>query len=400
MDQLSTSWLEAAGEEEEEREEMRCRLCHGFKTECVDIYTDLGHLTLYLPVHVRTSDPPALSSWVCPVCVDQMKLCRQFFSQVITCYSITLDGTDLTSFVKEDMLACLNREDIVKQELEEFCEQKLEDTKPETKPKSYDLDSSFEVEEGQESYIKEDESDVESEGEVPQRKRKRKNKAKLERGKRKKKPEPEESEGGLLVMRKRKEKHIKILSLSTMCTCSLCGLQSSSHLANQDHWRSSHPTQEMVYQCNEDEEDCRFSTPDLQLMKDHLREHLFKLGRIGQCEICAKYFPKNHISHHIKLVHELEKTFECKTCNKRFKTERILKTHELIHEPDDARYRFSCHVCGQRFTQRGNLDTHLKIHLGLKPFKCGSCEYLFLLKIIINFISNFQVKKPSPPPRV
>ena len=370
--------------EDEAGGDKKCRLCHCQDSLCVSLYSDpaVVQLTSCLPVHIRASDPPSLPPWVCPVCIEKMRVCRQFFSQILTCYSHIVGGANLISFVKVGLLACLDKEeDIVKQELDDICEQKLEEAESSKDVDLVDgLDNSWNwMAEEDSAYIKDDESDVESDSDSKKRKRKSKAKpaVKGKRKKEKKEAETEDPGDGLLVIRKRKENYIKILYLPTMCSCSQCGLLSSSHLANQEHWRSAHPGDEVIYTCNEDEDDCKFSTPDVQSMKNHLREHLFKLGKIGQCEFCAKFVPKNHLSNHIKLVHELQKTFECKTCQKRFKTESILRTHELIHQPDDARYRFSCHVCGQRFTQRGNLDTHLKIHMGLKPYKCDSCEKAF-----------------------
>ena len=377
--------MEEEEPDSEPGEPMVCRLCLSPSTQCLSFSSDsVKTLTDCLPVHIRATDPPVLSGWICPACLKKMRLCRQFFSQVLTSYDRTVGSFGLTNFVKADMISCLNKEeeeeeDLVKQEMEEVCEQKAEETL-----NGVELEESWDWKDDS-TYIKDNDSPDPDESEEEVVKKKKSKTVKTSRsgqGKRKRdKTEEDDSvgggKGGLLVMRKRREKHIKIISLPTMCTCSLCGLQSATHLANQDHWRSSHPQEELVYTCNEDEDDCNYSTPDLQSMKNHLREHLVKLGKIGQCEVCSKYFPKNYLSHHVRLVHELQKTFECKTCQKRFKTERILRTHEFIHEPDDARYRFSCHVCGQRFTQRGNLDTHLKNHMGLKPYKCGSCEKAF-----------------------
>ena len=356
-----------------------CRLCLSSDPQCLSLYSDPVKVLIdCLPVIIRASDPPALSEWVCPACLKKMRLCRQFFSQVITSYDHSVGSSDVANFVKADMFSCLNKEeeqeDFVKQELEEDCDQKEEQT--------------IEGNEGEfeESLSWKDETDVKNDSEESDFEEEvKKKKARVVKTSRKRKRDKTEEEdsgggggGGLSVVRKRKDQHIKITSLPTMCTCSLCGLKSTDHSANLDHWRLSHPQAKMVYACHEDEdEDCDFSTPDVQSMKNHLREHLFKQGKVGQCEVCAKFFLKKYLSKHVSLVHELQKTFECKTCEKRFKTERILRTHELTHEPDDARYRFSCHVCGQRFTQRGNLDTHLKNHLGLKPYKCTSCEKAF-----------------------
>jgi len=258
----------------------------------------------------------------------------------------------MDNFFKQDM-SFITGNEIVKEEPEEICEQKLEEEA---------FSDEEETEEAGNHWMSENKTYINSA---------LKNKNKFIKTETK----PERKE----LKKMTGKAKLRVFSLPSLTTCSFCGAESSSHQTNLEHWRQTHSGEEVVYSCREVQADqCNYSTKDLAEMRDHLREHLFQQGKNGQCEICAKYFPKNRLKTHIKIVHEAVKNHECKTCQKSFKTSKMLQAHELVHAPDDVRYQFSCHVCGRRFTQRGNLDTHLKNHLGLKEYKCDSCGKDFI----------------------
>ena len=54
-----------------------------------------------------------------------------------------------------------------------------------------------------------------------------------------------------------------------------------------------------------------------------------------------------------KLVH-MAPTFSFDVC--------FLFFSQVIHFPDEDKYRFPCPECGKRFTQQTNLKTHMKSH--------------------------------------
>ena len=204
---------------------MVCRLCLGPDPQCLSIYSDsVKALTACLPVHIRASDPPVLSGWVCPACLKKMRLCRQFFSQIFTSYDHSVGSLGLANFVKADIISCLNKEeeeeeDLVKQELEEVCEQKVEET-IESPGNGVELEESWSWKDDS-TYIKDNDSPDpdESEEEEVKKKKKKSKAVKTSRsrlGKRKRDKTEEDGPvggggGGLLVLRKRKEKHIKII---------------------------------------------------------------------------------------------------------------------------------------------------------------------------------------------
>jgi len=321
-----------------------CRLCSSPLTGCTSLLSpSLQPMLACLPVQISPSDPLSLPALICPGCLVKLENCHQFFCQVYSSYTNLLGGQRVQSFFKQDMSVIMGQE-IVKEEPEEVCEQKL-------------------LEADERKFEEPNFNHFMFEEEMPKAK-----KVNV-------KTKVDAKEKSV----KKSGSKLRLLSLPSLTTCTMCGAESATHLANLEHWRQTHPSEDVVYSCKEEQaENCNYSTKSLAGMRDHLREHLFKQGKIGQCEICAKYFPKGHLKTHIKMVHEGMKTHECKTCQKSFKTNKMLQAHEMVHAPDDVRYQFSCHVCGRRFTQRGNLDTHLKNHLGVKPYKCDSCEKAFL----------------------
>eukprot|EP00090_Calanus_glacialis_P019201 TRINITY_DN29542_c0_g1_i1.p1 TRINITY_DN29542_c0_g1~~TRINITY_DN29542_c0_g1_i1.p1 ORF type:complete len:582 (-),score=117.59 TRINITY_DN29542_c0_g1_i1:157-1854(-) len=334
--------------------ELVCRLCSSSHPGCTSLLSPtLQPMIACLPVHISPSDPSSLPPLVCPGCLAKLENCHHFFCQVYNSHIKLLGEQSVHSFFKQDM-SVITGQDAVKEEPEEICEQKLleaDDRIAGINKNHHEVGKHWMLQ-----------NETENENEKMQKKVKIKN-----------------VNGSHEKSVKKSGFKLRLLSLPSLTTCTKCGAESTTHLANLEHWRLTHTEDDVVYSCREAQVDsCMYSTKSLADMRDHLREHLFKQGKIGQCEICAKYFPKGHLKTHIKMVHEGVKSHECKTCQKSFKTRKMLQAHEMVHEPDDVRYQFSCHVCGRRFTQRGNLDTHLKNHLGVKPYKCDTCEKAFL----------------------
>eukprot|EP00092_Neocalanus_flemingeri_P016057 GFUD01017381.1.p1 GENE.GFUD01017381.1~~GFUD01017381.1.p1 ORF type:complete len:549 (+),score=125.45 GFUD01017381.1:12-1658(+) len=325
-----------------------CRLCSSPHPACTSLLTPSLHpLIACLPVRIHHSDPPSLPPLVCPDCLAKLDLCHKFFCQIYSAHTRLLGGQEVDIFFKQDMTTIIGQK-VIKEEPEEICEQKLDEEGYRKDPDQEQNDQ--QLNNNDIKKLRNMKMVIKSQTAPEKRSRKKAGHSKL-----------------------------RLFSLPSLTTCTLCGVESSSHPANMEHWRDTHPGEEVLYLCKEGQANsCNHSTKDLADMRDHLKEHLFKEGKIGQCEICAKYFPKGHLKTHIKVVHEGVKSHQCQTCMKGFKTSKMLQAHELIHAPDDVKYQFSCHECGKRFTQRGNLDTHIKSHRGVKPFKCDSCEKAFL----------------------
>ena len=119
-----------------------------------------------------------------------------------------------------------------------------------------------------------------------------------------------------------------------------------------------------------------------------------------QCAICAKSFPdpkllldhvSNHASHERTEESESEIDSEEEMDCPSFDMEKFLKNMEkyavhskkLENQSTDSEIAHKkklheCEVCGKAFTVKGQLNRHLKIHSGIKPFKCDFCNKKFV----------------------
>ncbi|XP_062698784.1 uncharacterized protein LOC109401303 [Aedes albopictus] len=70
--------------------------------------------------------------------------------------------------------------------------------------------------------------------------------------------------------------------------------------------------------------------------------------------------------------------FTCVVCESVFEERQAIQDHvNIVHK--DLKRR-SCPHCGRSFNQTGDLTRHVRIHTGIRPFKCpfDGCEYAFI----------------------
>uniref|UniRef100_A0A182VUR0 Protein krueppel n=1 Tax=Anopheles minimus TaxID=112268 RepID=A0A182VUR0_9DIPT len=73
------------------------------------------------------------------------------------------------------------------------------------------------------------------------------------------------------------------------------------------------------------------------------------------------------------------KIYNCSKCPKRFLSKASLRTHQMIHPPED-KGNYVCPQCSEQFLVKREYDRHLQSHPELKPYECATCGKRFSRK--------------------
>ncbi|XP_054747299.1 transcription factor SPT20 homolog isoform X1 [Anastrepha obliqua] len=99
-----------------------------------------------------------------------------------------------------------------------------------------------------------------------------------------------------------------------------------------------------------------------------------------ECSQCGRVFKKKeHLTQHIKL-HAGLRPFKCKEeqCGKAFSRKEHLMRHEISHS---GRKLFSCDICHKPFSRKDNLNKHKKIHTqNSNVYNCEICNKQFAVR--------------------
>ncbi|RZF39240.1 hypothetical protein LSTR_LSTR010334 [Laodelphax striatellus] len=146
---------------------------------------------------------------------------------------------------------------------------------------------------------------------------------------------------------------------------------------------------------------CNYKCSDLTTLDEHTKLHYkkrsdylaqrklaYRMNQSGKysCTFCefkalSRIALGRHLSEHRGEITPLE----CRKCGEKFGLRKQLLKHLKWHTD-----RFLCDICGQLCKSLSELNTHLKIHTGVKPYKCSVCDHRFLLsyKLMVHMRSH------------
>ncbi|KAG8186399.1 hypothetical protein JTE90_004192 [Oedothorax gibbosus] len=119
----------------------------------------------------------------------------------------------------------------------------------------------------------------------------------------------------------------------------------------------------------------------------HERSHIIKPTKCGWC---GKDFRRlSMLQKHERMHHKGEKPFPCDICSSHFELKSQLMQHMKSHFKKKSQLvqhmksqhpsfkAFECKACKCRFANQSLLDRHQLVHVGERPYKCGTCDFTF-----------------------
>ena len=169
-----------------------------------------------------------------------------------------------------------------------------------------------------------------------------------------------------------KEKHGEYVG--KVHQCKVCGNKFSSVSTLTKHHKDYHEDPDKIHQCDI----CKAIVSNASYLKKHKRNSHGKDNKRHKCEQCNyQCVEKGMMTAHIEMVHLKIRNFKCEICSHAFYRKTALQRHtKMVHEQVEK--LFSCDQCEFQTNYERNLNGHKdRVHLGLRPYKCDTCEQTF-----------------------
>uniref|UniRef100_A0A0K2TDA3 C2H2-type domain-containing protein n=1 Tax=Lepeophtheirus salmonis TaxID=72036 RepID=A0A0K2TDA3_LEPSM len=181
--------------------------------------------------------------------------------------------------------------------------------------------------------------------------------------------------------------HDKRMNLNEVIHCPLCGHSIDNRRLLNAHIHDSHDASKGC--CG-----VCFEIVSNEYLSRHFEKHHNCNPKKNLCSECGKKFKlPSDLQNHIAYVHDVkgEKYVVCEQCGEVLPDLTVLKGHiRRLHKKT-----YTCHKCNKVFFENYRLKKHLKIHAGVKPYKCSRCNYCCVRKDNV-FIHLRRVHKIIP----
>uniref|UniRef100_A0A3Q0R9L1 Zinc finger and BTB domain containing 26 n=1 Tax=Amphilophus citrinellus TaxID=61819 RepID=A0A3Q0R9L1_AMPCI len=131
----------------------------------------------------------------------------------------------------------------------------------------------------------------------------------------------------------------------------------------------------------EGERKCLPLVGQLQRGEKLMNSNLFCLSR--------RHLSKSHFTADNSDSAVFQKPYLCRKCEKVFQHFESYVGHLKEHR------QYFCLVCGKVFSHKNNL-THIRVHSGIKPFRCPLCHMTFTQKAMLQHHFNLHIGEKAP----